>query len=355
MSRRLAQFLGIAIIAGGLAGATAARAEEPRRGGTFHVQPSWGHLQLVHHQRHPQRRRAGHARPGRPGREERAQARDRGRSEDGTVYTFKIRENVKLHQRGREVVTTTASSTRTRRVLRHCRRLHGLLSWMKSVTARVTITLTELRVAPVRRAGLRHADDHQRSRRWGWLPPRPGRHRAQVQRAEHPGDGALDDYWGAYIDTASARSGDATLRHARRRGHMINRTVGRARGPRGRGLVISREHPLDQPPRPDHADAGPQGDQHGDQPPPTKSSGTGRAEYGMLSPGTFAYKPGYVSAPYDPEGAKALLADDALTAKEARVRHSSTRCRQRDLKKISRQAQDRVDHLPRLQGMPEGP
>ncbi len=36
---------------------------------------------------------------------------------------------------------------------------------------------------------------------------------------------------------------------------------------------------------------------------------TGRAEYGMLSPGTFAYQPGYVSAPYDPGAARALLVD----------------------------------------------
>ena len=37
--------------------------------------------------------------------------------------------------------------------------------------------------------------------------------------------------------------------------------------------------------------------------------GTGRPEYGMLSPGTYAYKAGYQPFKYDPEGAKALLAE----------------------------------------------
>ncbi|MGH7121653.1 MAG: ABC transporter substrate-binding protein, partial [Acetobacteraceae bacterium] len=37
--------------------------------------------------------------------------------------------------------------------------------------------------------------------------------------------------------------------------------------------------------------------------------GTGRAEYGMLSPGTFAYDPNFKSYSYDPEGAKKLLAE----------------------------------------------
>ncbi len=36
---------------------------------------------------------------------------------------------------------------------------------------------------------------------------------------------------------------------------------------------------------------------------------TGRAEMGMLSPGTYAYKPGYQPFKYDPEGAKKLLAE----------------------------------------------
>ena len=38
-------------------------------------------------------------------------------------------------------------------------------------------------------------------------------------------------------------------------------------------------------------------------------AGTGRAEYGMLSPGTVAYDPNFSSYDYDPEGAKALLAE----------------------------------------------
>lgn len=37
--------------------------------------------------------------------------------------------------------------------------------------------------------------------------------------------------------------------------------------------------------------------------------GTGRPEYGMLSPGTDAYDPKFTSYKYDPEGAKKLLAD----------------------------------------------
>ncbi|MBN9510538.1 MAG: ABC transporter substrate-binding protein [Alphaproteobacteria bacterium] len=37
--------------------------------------------------------------------------------------------------------------------------------------------------------------------------------------------------------------------------------------------------------------------------------GTGRAEYGMLSPGTDAYDPTFKSYSYDPEGAKKLLAE----------------------------------------------
>ena len=37
--------------------------------------------------------------------------------------------------------------------------------------------------------------------------------------------------------------------------------------------------------------------------------GTGKAEHGMLSAGTFAYDPDYAPYPYDPEGAKALLAE----------------------------------------------
>ncbi len=37
--------------------------------------------------------------------------------------------------------------------------------------------------------------------------------------------------------------------------------------------------------------------------------GTGRSEYGMLSPGTTAYDPKFTSYKYDPEGAKKLLAD----------------------------------------------
>lgn len=37
--------------------------------------------------------------------------------------------------------------------------------------------------------------------------------------------------------------------------------------------------------------------------------GTGRAEYGMLSPGTYAYDPNFKSYPYDPAGAKKLLAE----------------------------------------------
>ena len=36
---------------------------------------------------------------------------------------------------------------------------------------------------------------------------------------------------------------------------------------------------------------------------------TGRAEYGMLSPGTYAYDPKFTSYAYDPAGAKKLLAD----------------------------------------------
>ena len=38
-------------------------------------------------------------------------------------------------------------------------------------------------------------------------------------------------------------------------------------------------------------------------------AGTAKAEYGMLSPGTFAYDPDFKSYDYDPEGAKALLAE----------------------------------------------
>ena len=38
-------------------------------------------------------------------------------------------------------------------------------------------------------------------------------------------------------------------------------------------------------------------------------AGTARPEYGMLSPGTFAYDPSFKSYDYDPEGAKALLAE----------------------------------------------
>jgi peptide/nickel transport system substrate-binding protein len=37
--------------------------------------------------------------------------------------------------------------------------------------------------------------------------------------------------------------------------------------------------------------------------------GTGRAEYGMLSPGTDAYDPNFTGYKYDPEGAKKLLAE----------------------------------------------
>ena len=37
--------------------------------------------------------------------------------------------------------------------------------------------------------------------------------------------------------------------------------------------------------------------------------GTGRAEYGMLSPGTDAYDPNFKSYSYDPEAAKKLLAE----------------------------------------------
>ena len=37
--------------------------------------------------------------------------------------------------------------------------------------------------------------------------------------------------------------------------------------------------------------------------------GTGKAEHGMLSAGTFAYDPDYDPCPYDPDGAKALLAE----------------------------------------------
>ena len=56
-----------------------------------------------------------------------------------------------------------------------------------------------------------------------------------------------------------------------------------------------------------------QGDQHGDRPrghrAARSNTNTGRAEYGMLSPGTDAYDPNFKSYSYDPEGAKKLLAE----------------------------------------------
>ena len=94
---------------------------------------------------------------------------------------------------------------------------------------------------------------------------------------------------------------------------------------------------------------------------------TGRAEYGMLSPGTFAYKPGYVSASYDPEGAKALLAEagygDGLAIEfdiyEYGYNEVWEKWIQRDLKKVGIDVKlNKIEWITYLgkwvQGMPEG-
>ena len=113
MSKRLARFLGCAIVAGSLAvaGATAtAGAEEPRQGGTFvwgmssemnildpHATCSWYTTNAIHNMfeglvmldlADPEAESAK-LKP--------AIAEAWERSEDGTVYTFQIRENVKFH------------------------------------------------------------------------------------------------------------------------------------------------------------------------------------------------------------------------------------------------------------------
>ena len=94
--------------------------------------------------------------------------------------------------------------------------------------------------------------------------------------------------------------------------------------------------------------------------------GTGRPEMGMLSPGTYAYKPGYAPIKYDPEGAKALLAEagypDGLELDfdiyEYGYNEVWEKSIQRDLRKVGINAKlnkiEWITYMGKwLQGMPE--
>ena len=421
MSRRLAQFLGIAIVAGGLAvaGATAAQAEEPRQGGTFvwgmssemnildpHATCSWYTTNAIHNMfeglvmldlADPEAKSAK-LKP--------AIAESWERSEDGTVYTFQIREGVRFHD-GTSVDADVVKWNYDRFFNKDAPQFYDTAAafmgyytrWMKSVEVtgpmEVTITLTEPNYEwlqfGVQACGMPMIISPTQIEKVGndGFPLAPvGTGPFKFVEREQNIKVVLerfDDYWGqnAYIDTLIFRplSDQASRLSAMRAGevHMINEAPwDELEGLEEEGFVISTNEnipsiwllffnhrdPIMSDVRVRKAinmAINREGIAH------EILKDTGRAEYGMLSPGTFAYQPGYVSAPYDPEGAKALLAEagygDGLAIEfdiyEYGYNEVWEKWIQRDLKKIGIDVKlNKIEWITYLgkwvQGMPEG-
>ena len=419
MNRRLARFLGLAIIAGGLAGAGAAGAEEPRQGGTFvwgmssemnildpHATCSWYTTNAIHNMfeglvmldlADPEAKSAK-LKP--------AIAEAWEQSEDGRVYTFQIRENVTFHD-GTGVDADVVKWNYDRFFDSEAPQFYDTAAafmgyytrWIESVEVtgpmEVTITLTQPNYEwlqfGVQACGMPMMISPAQIEKVGndGFPLAPvGTGPFKFVEREQNIKVVLerfDDYWGknANIDTLIFRplSDQATRLAAMRAGevHMINEAPwDELEGLQEEGFVLSTNENIPSiwllffnHRDPIMGDVRVRKainmaiDREGIARDILKN--TGRAEYGMLSPGTFAYQPGYVSAPYDPEGAKALLAEagygDGLAIEfdiyEYGYNEVWEKWIQRDLKKIGMDVKlNKIEWITYLgkwvQGMPEG-
>ena len=414
----LRHFVSAAIVAG-LVATTSAAADAPRQGGTFvwgmssemnildpHATCSWYTTNAIHNMFEglvmldltDRNAKAAQLRP--------AIAKSWERSDDGTVYTFQIRENVTFHD-GTRVDAAVVKWNYDRffdntapqfyepafAVMRYYTR------WIKSVEVtgdmEVTITLTQPNYEwlqfGVQSCGMPMIVSPTQVEKTGnegfALAPigtGPFKYVEREQNIKVVFE-RFDGYWGkkANIDRLIFRPlpDPATRLAAMRAGevHMINEAPwAELDGLQEEGFVLSTNEnipsiwllffnhrdPIMSDVRVRKAinmAINREGIAH------AILRDTGRAEHGMLSPGTFAYEPGYVSAPYDPSAARDLLREAgyedgfamAFDIYEYGYGEVWEKWIQRDLKKIGIDVTlnkiEWITYLGKLaQGMPEG-
>jgi peptide/nickel transport system substrate-binding protein len=413
------RYLACAVILAGLSATTGVAAEEPRRGGTFvwgmssemnildpHATCSWYTTNAIHNMfeglvmldlSDPDAK-AAKLRP--------AIAKSWSQSDDGTVYTFQIRENVKFHD-GKSVDADVVKWNYDRffdntqpqffepafAVMRYYTR------WIKSVEVtgamEVTITLNQPNYEwlqfGVQSCGMPmiiSPTQVETTTNEGFSLAPIGTGPFQFVEREQNIKVVFerfDGYWGkkANIDRLIFRPlpDPATRLSAMRAGevHMINEAPwAELDGLQEEGFVLSTNENIPSiwllffnhrdPVMSDvrvrkaiNMAINREGIAH------EILRDTGRAEQGMLSPGTFAYEPGFVAAPYDPEAARALLVEaghgEGLAIEfdiyEYGYNEAWEKWIQRDLKKIGIDVKlnkiEWITYLGKLaQGMPEG-